>query len=88
MLAAHHYGQGKDIEVKIGDEEPVRRLRQRFRSEEEARAVADSEARRTGRAKESLEIEMPGNPNTVAEGKVIPIGFSSAASGGVRPLHG
>lgn len=73
--------QGKDIEVKIGDEEPVRRLRQRFRSEEEARAVADSEARRAGRAKESLEIEMPGNPSIVAEGKVIPVRFSSAASG-------
>lgn len=73
--------QGKDIEVKVGDEEPVRRLRQRFRTEEEARSVADAEARRAGRAKESLEIEMPGNPSVVAEGKVIPFGFSSAASG-------
>ncbi len=72
---------GQDIEVRIGDKEPVRRLRQRFRTEAEARAAADAEARRAGRAKETLEIEMPGNPGIVAGGKVIPIGFSSAASG-------
>lgn len=72
---------GEDVEVKVGDEEPVRRLRQRFRSQEEARAVADAEARRAGRAKETLEIELPGNPSIVAEGKVVPIGFSSASSG-------
>ena len=72
---------GKDVEVKIGDKPPVRRLRQRFRSEDEARAVADAEARRAGRAKEGLEIEMPGNPSIVAEGRIVPIGFSSSASG-------
>ena len=72
---------GEDVEVKVGDEEPVRRLRQRFRSQVEARAVADSEARRAGRAKETLEIELPGNPSIVVEGKVVPIAFSSASSG-------
>jgi len=73
--------QGADIEVKVGDKEPVRRLRQRFRSESEARTAADTEARRAGRAKETLEVEMPGNPSIVAEGKVVPTGFSSAADG-------
>lgn len=73
--------QGRDIEVKLGDKEPVRRLRQRFRSEEEARAAADVEARRSSRAKEALEIEMAGNPNVVAEAKIIPLDFSAAASG-------
>jgi len=72
---------GKDAEVKIGDEEPVRRLRQRFRSQEEARAVANAEARRAGRTKETLELEMPGNPSVVAQGKITPIDFSSASSG-------
>jgi hypothetical protein len=69
----------EDREVRIGDTEPVRRLRQRFRSEAEARAVAETEARRASRAKETMELEMPGNPSIVAEGKVSPINFSSAA---------
>lgn len=72
---------GEDVEVEIGDGEPVRRLRQRFRSKQEARAVADAEARRAGRTKETLEIEMPGNPIVVAQGKITPIDFSSASSG-------
>ncbi|WP_171178677.1 phage late control D family protein [Ruegeria sp. HKCCD8929] len=71
----------QDIEVKIGDKDPVRRLRQRFRSEAEARTIAESEARRASRAKETLEIELPGNPSIVAEGKVALTGFSSAANG-------
>jgi len=72
---------GADVEVKIGEDEPVRRLRQRFRSEDEARAAAGAEARRAGRAVESLELELPGNPSLVAEGRVVPIGLSSAAGG-------
>jgi uncharacterized protein len=71
----------EDVEVKIGDAEPVRRLRQRFRSEEEARAVAVAESRRASRAKETLDLELPGNPKIAAEGRILPIGFSSAASG-------
>ena len=71
----------KDVEVKIGDGEPVRRLRQRFRSKKEARAIADAEARRAGRTKETLEIEMPGNPSVVAQGKITAIDFSSASAG-------
>jgi len=73
--------QAKDIEVKAGDGEPVRRLRERYRDEAEARAVADAEARRAGRAVEALEVDMPGNPAIVAESKVVPTGFSSAAAG-------
>jgi phage protein D len=72
---------GADIEVKVGDGEPVRRLRQRFRSKDEARVAAASEARRASRSVEGLEIEMPGNPSVVAEAKLVVIGFSSAASG-------
>lgn len=73
--------QAKDIEVKAGEGEPVRRLRERYRDEAEARAVADAEARRAGRAVEALEVEMPGNPSIVAESKVVPLNFSSAAAG-------
>lgn len=72
---------GADVEVKVGDSEPVRRLRQRFRDKDEARGAADAEARRADRAVESLEISMPGNPSIVAESKLEPLDFSSAASG-------
>lgn len=72
---------GEDVEVKVGEKEPVRRLRQRFRSQEEARAVAEAEARRAGRSKEALEIELPGNTGFVAEAKLIAAGFSTAAAG-------
>lgn len=72
---------GTDIEVAVGDEPPVRRLRQRFRSEEEAKAAADAEARRAGRYVEALELEMPGDPDVVAGATILPADFSSAASG-------
>ncbi|WP_299298131.1 contractile injection system protein, VgrG/Pvc8 family [uncultured Tateyamaria sp.] len=74
-------GQGADIEVQVGEGEPIRRLRQRFRSEAEAAAAASAEARRSGRMQEAFELEMPGDPSIVAEGKIEPIGFSSACSG-------
>jgi phage protein D len=73
--------QGRDVEVEVGEGEPVRRLRQRYRSEDEARAVADAESRRAGRAVETLEVSMPGNPSVVAESKLIVIDFSAAAAG-------
>lgn len=73
--------QAKDLEVKIGDKEPERRLRQRFRSKEEARTVAESEARRASRAVETLEFETVGNTSIVAEGRVMLAGCSSAADG-------
>lgn len=72
---------GTDTEIKVGDGEPTRRLRQRFRSEDEARTAAAAEARRADRAVESLEIGMPGDPSIIAESKVVPLNFSSAASG-------
>ncbi|MEY8099019.1 phage late control D family protein [Falsihalocynthiibacter sp. S25ZX9] len=71
----------KDVEVKIGDKEPVRRLRERFRDEATARGMADAEARRGSRSVETLEVEMVGNPSIVAESKILPLDFSSAAAG-------
>ena len=74
-------GSAEDIEVKEGKGDPVRRLRGRFRSEKEARDAARAEARRATRAKETFTCEMPGNPRIGAECRLIPINFSSAASG-------
>ena len=71
----------KDVEVKMGEGAPVRRIRQRFTTEAEATATAEAELRRSGRMKETLEITMPGNPKIAAEGTIVPIAFSSAAAG-------
>lgn len=70
-----------DTEVTVGSGEPVRRLRQRYRSEAEAKEAAEAERRRAGRTEEALEIELPGNPTLVAEGRVSPVDFSSSAAG-------
>lgn len=72
---------GTDVEVKVGDREPTRRLPQRFRTQEEAQSAADAEARRADRAVETLDISMPGNPSIVAESKIELLDFSAAASG-------
>jgi len=73
--------KNKDVEVKIGEGKPERRLRQRFPNEAVARAVATAESRRSSRAVESLSITMVGRPSIVAEGIVVLAGFSSSADG-------
>lgn len=70
-----------DVEVEVGSGEPVRRLRGRYRTEAEAKEAAEAERRRASRATESLEVELPGNPNLVAEGRVVPVDLTSAAAG-------
>ena len=72
---------GKDVEVKVGSGEPVRRIRGRYADASEARAVAGSEGRRSARAVEALDVGMPGNPEIVAETKINPLDFSRAAAG-------
>lgn len=72
---------GKDIEVKVGDQAPVRRLRGRWRDKAEARAMAEAEARRASRCRETLDIEMPGRPDIAAETRIAPMDFSPAATG-------
>lgn len=72
---------GKTEEVEIGEGEPTRRIKHRFSSEDDARTYASTEAKRASRQKETLEIEMPGNPSIVAEGKIVALDFSAASQG-------
>lgn len=71
----------KDVEVSIGEGVPVRRLRHRFANEAEARSAANVESRRAGRAVETLQVSMAGDPTIATETMVIPADFSSAARG-------
>ncbi|WP_191284928.1 phage late control D family protein [Aliiroseovarius zhejiangensis] len=70
-----------DIEVKAGDGEPVRRLRERFKDEATAQAAADAELNRSKRMKETLSMTLPGNPLVAADGRVLVAGLSLAALG-------
>ena len=70
-----------DIEVKAGSGEPERRLQSRFRTQTEAQAAADAELKRSARTKETLQLELPGNPNLAAEGRVVLVGASGASGG-------
>jgi hypothetical protein len=70
-----------DVDVSVGEGEPVRRLRGRFRDEAEARAAADAESRRASRAKEALELELPGDARLVSGSPLFVPGLSAASSG-------
>jgi phage protein D len=77
----HDPVSAEDVEVTAGDSEPVRRLRQRFPSEAAARAAAEAEFRRAERAGTQLSIALPGNPDLVAEGRVVLAGFRPEVDG-------
>ena len=63
------------------DKDPVRRLRQRFPSEEAARSAADSEFRRAKRAGTKLSVTLPGDPDLVAEARLDMSGFRPGVNG-------
>jgi len=71
----------EDKEVVAGDGEPVRRMRRRFPDEASAQAAAEGEFKRAARAGQKLSFDLPGNPDLVAEGRVIVTGFRSEVDG-------
>ncbi|WP_334061769.1 phage late control D family protein [Limimaricola cinnabarinus] len=72
---------GSAVECKAGTGEPVRRLRHRYPSKAAAQAAADAEYRRVARSIRSLEVELPGDADLVAEGRVQLSGFRSYVDG-------
>ncbi|WPY95587.1 contractile injection system protein, VgrG/Pvc8 family [Limimaricola variabilis] len=72
---------GDAAEVTAGSGEPVRRLRHRYPSQAAAQAAADAEYRRAARAIRSVDLDLPGNPDLVAEGRVMLTEFRSYVDG-------
>lgn len=72
---------GDAVECKAGTGKPVRRLRHRYPSREAAQAAADAEYRRAVRSERGLELDLPGNPDLIAEGRVLLSGFRSYVDG-------
>jgi len=71
----------EDREVEAGDGEPVRRLRRRYPDEASAQAAAESEYKRAARAGQKFSLTMPGDPDLVAEGRLVAAGFRSEIDG-------
>lgn len=60
-----------DVEVPVGQGEPVRRLRHSFTSREEAEAAAAAEIARGQRGERKLTVSCPGDPDLQAEGLLV-----------------
>jgi Bacteriophage probable baseplate hub protein len=72
---------GADIECTAGEGDPVRRLRQRFPSQDAAQKAADSEFERAARAGRELSLSLVGDPSLVAEGRIVIGGVRSGVDG-------
>ena len=61
---------GQEMEVTSGSE-PFKRIRQPFQSLELAQSACDDELKRIEREGDRLMIDLPGDPNIVAEGLIV-----------------
>lgn len=77
----HDQDAGKDVEETAGDAEPVRRLRQRYPTAEAAKGAATSEFKRSQRAGTQVQLELPGDPDIVAEARLVLEGFRPDVNG-------
>lgn len=68
-------------EVKVGEGEPVKRLRMAYPSKQSAESAAKSELRKAARAARTLELSLPGDPRIVAESLLSLSGFREGVSG-------
>lgn len=77
----HDLDAGAAVECVAGSGKPVRRLKDRYPSREAAQRAAGAEFARASRAGRSLQLQMPGNPDLIAEGVVDLSGFRSYLDG-------
>lgn len=77
----HDPDAAEDVEVTAGDGEPIRRLRQRFPTREAAQAAANAEFRRAKRAGTQVQVDLPGDPDLVAEARLVLAGFRPGVNG-------
>lgn len=73
--------EAKRHEAKVGDGEPVTRLRMTYPTEEMALAAARSELDRRERQKVTLSVTLPGRTGLVAEAPLIMTGFRDGVDG-------
>lgn len=77
----HSKKQAKKNEVKVGDGEPVRRLRHWYADEATAKSAAQSELDARKRGEDKLSLSLPGNTSYSAEAPLITAGFRQGVDG-------
>lgn len=77
----HAVKNAKRHEVKVGEGEPVKRLKMYYPTQEMALAAARAELDRRKRHKTTISIQFPGDPNVAAEAKLVLSGFRQGVDG-------
>jgi len=70
-----------DVEVTAGEGEPVRRLRETWPTKAAAEAAARAEYRRAQREGTQLSLTLPGDPDLVAEARLVVSGVRAGVDG-------
>ena len=73
--------EASDIEVTVGEGEPVRRLRETYPDEATAEDDARAEYERTRRMGGNLTMQLPGRKDLMAEGRLALTGFREGVDG-------
>lgn len=82
MIAYWHDKKGaKKHEVKVGDGEPVKRLRHTYQDEKSAYAAAQTSLDQARRDEEKLSLSLPGNPQISAEMPITLVNFREGIAG-------
>ncbi len=71
----------EDIEVEVGEGEPVRRLRHTFPDEASAQDAAEAELERSKREGARVTVTLPGRTDLMAESKLLLVGFREGVAG-------
>lgn len=77
----HEKAKAKKHEVKLGDGEPVRRLRHHYPDEKSAQAAAQAALDESKRNEDKLSLELPGDPTFSAESPLALSGFRYGIDG-------
>ncbi|AWM89123.1 phage tail protein [Microvirga sp. 17 mud 1-3] len=77
----HQKRSAKRIEVKVGEGEPVRRLRHWYPDEKAAKDAAQAELDKRARGEHKFSLTMPGDPMLAAESPLVASGFRAGADG-------
>lgn len=77
----HETDAAKRHEVKVGDGEPVTRLKMYYPNQDLARSAAESEIRKRERGTVSVSVTLPGRTDLVAEGRLVLRGFRPGVNG-------
>ncbi|WP_314190274.1 contractile injection system protein, VgrG/Pvc8 family [Paracoccus yeei] len=82
------FGKSEPVDVEVDAQPPgvagvaqVKRLKQIYPSEAAARAAAEAEARRGQRAARTLQVQMPGRADLMAEGRLLLTDFRPGVAG-------